>query len=109
MSPHHTSQQAPESDGDVHELGLCYTCITVKTCTGRKTWIGPVLHCEEFSDGSGNPVQPSPMSEPATVGNPNPAGHTANPRTGLCANCAHRDGCGFPIVEGGTWHCEEYE
>ena len=109
MSLEQEKKMPVESIGDVHELGLCYTCNTVKTCTGRKTWIGPVFHCEEFSDVNGGLTQPVAKLAPAAVRDPAPAAEAANPRMGLCVNCAHRDGCGFPIVEGGTWHCEEYE
>jgi hypothetical protein len=109
MSFEQEKQMGPGTVRGVDQLGLCYTCNTVKTCTGRKTWVGPVLHCEEFSDFDGSLTQPVPAAAPTSVGTTGSTEQAASPRTGLCVNCAHRDDCGFPAAEGGTWHCEEYE
>lgn len=93
---------------DPRELGICCTCNAVEICTSRATWVGPVHHCEEFDDserGSKQPVLravPQPVTEVVES-------ETAALRSGLCVNCAHRESCAFPIVEGGVWHCEEYE
>jgi hypothetical protein len=93
---------------DPGALGLCCTCIHVDLCTSRATWVGPVHHCEEFDDSDQDAKQPSlkAVPQPAVETAQTPS---ASKRSGLCINCAHRDSCTFPIVEGGVWHCEEYE
>lgn len=89
---------------DTRALGICSTCNFVETCASRRTWIGPVHHCEEFDDSEGKPSRPPSLSvvkadEPeANVG-----------AIGICVNCVHRETCTLPKAEGGIWHCEEYE
>jgi len=90
------------------ELGICSTCNSIEICTGRATWVGPVHHCEEFDDSSQRPQQPRLKAVPAEPVD-EAASTSAGARSGLCINCDHRDCCTFPVVEGGVWHCEEYE
>ena len=90
-------------------LGICFTCNFVDACTGRGTWMGPVVHCEEYDDH----VE-LPCSEPLRRDRSEesraalPAGRAAA-RPGLCENCRHSETCAFPRQEGGVWHCGEYE
>lgn len=93
---------------DARAMGICSTCNHVDICTGRATWVGPVHHCEEFDNSGPQSKQPTlkAAAEPANEVAPSAM---AGARSGLCVNCAHRDSCTFPIVEGGVWHCEEYE
>ncbi len=99
------------SVGDMRQYGLCSTCNTIDTCTVRKNWKGPVMFCEEFDDNvpvatTGKKLE-SAKSHKATA-SPGKT-NAASKRRGLCVNCLHCDTCTFPIVEGGVWHCEEYE
>jgi len=89
---------------DTRAMGICSTCNSMELCTSRRTWIGPVHHCEEFDDCVDSPSRPARLAivttnEPETDGG----------LFGICVNCAHRETCTFPKVEGGIWHCEEYE
>jgi hypothetical protein len=92
-------------------LGLCSTCISIKTCTGRKTWKGPVLFCEEFCDivpltnrQRIKPESAAPQTSPAKAA----ADEREVQFKGLCMNCESRHTCCFPKPETGVWHCEEY-
>jgi len=97
-----------QASRDPSELGLCCTCIHIDLCTGRATWVGPVHHCEEFDDTGQESKKPKLQAVPQPTEEA-AASPQASKRRGLCVNCAHRDSCTFPIVEGGVWHCEEYE
>ena len=94
---------------DAQALGLCSTCNFMDTCTGRETWVGPVLHCEEFDDHVEEPQQSQLRAVAAAPAEVEQSTRGATVRQGLCVNCEHRDDCGFPMPEGGVWHCEEYE
>ena len=93
---------------DPRELGLCSTCNSIDTCTGRATWVGPVHHCEEFDDAETQQKKPNLKAVPPQAAEVDESA-AAGARQGLCVNCEHRDSCSFPVVEGGVWHCEEYE
>ena len=95
------------SVSDMQAMGLCATCNSVATCTGRRTWCGPVLHCEEFDDRV-EVAEVRPVAEASSAA-PVPVSAEEIQRLGLCVNCVHRDGCGLSTQEGGVWHCEEYE
>ena len=99
-----TNQTAPTP----RELGICFTCNTVDTCTGRATWSGPVHHCEEFDDSDHGSRQPKLKAVPQQFAMGDGSA-VAIARRGLCVNCSSRVSCAFPVVDGGVWHCEEYE
>ena len=104
-------QSSQMSAGDMRQYGLCSTCNTIDTCTVRKNWKGPVMFCDEFDDHvpvatTGKNVEKA--KNDTAIALPAKA-KTASRRRGLCVNCLHCDTCTFPIVEGGVWHCEEYE
>lgn len=94
------------------DQGLCSCCKGASTCTYPKTSGRPILECDEF-DGILAP--PLGLVHPRNVAPMDPA-HQANPRgsdfkeyRGLCSNCEQRSTCTYPKLEGGVWHCEEYE
>ena len=97
------------SVSDIHALGLCATCNSIDTCTSRRTWCGPVLHCEEFDDRIEVKRQVAAATPPSASEPASRISAEEGRRLGLCVNCAHRDGCGLSTSEGGVWHCEEYE
>jgi len=90
------------------DLGICCTCNHRETCTRRRTWIGPVFHCEEFDDFVDIPRRGRVDLAKAEEPEARPSARSEAHR-GLCVNCAHRDTCTFSKPEGGVWHCEEYE
>ena len=99
------------SAGDMRQYGLCSTCNSIETCINRKNWKGPVMFCEEFDD-CGPVVTTGGATESAKKGTAIALPEKTNApsvRRGLCVNCLHCETCGFPIVEGGVWHCEKYE
>ena len=91
-------------------VGLCWTCNNAPTCFHHARR-GPALFCELFD----NYVSPdvilasrtsAPARRPFTV----PAANDATvAQAGLCLNCEHAAHCGHPKLEGGIWHCEDYE
>jgi hypothetical protein len=89
---------------DTRALGICSTCNFMESCTKRRTWIGPVHHCEEFDDHAEAPSRPARL-EVVTADEP----EIDDGLAGICVNCAHRGTCTLPKAEGGIWHCEEYE
>ncbi len=97
--------------GDMRQYGLCSTCNSIETCINRKNWKGPVMFCEEFDDcgpvvTTGKTAQSAKKDTEIALPEKTKA---AAKRRGLCVNCLHCETCTFPIVEGGVWHCEEYE
>ena len=96
---------------DMRRYGLCSTCNSINTCINRKNWKGPVMFCEEFDDYDSvvttGKIKKSARADTATA-KPKKSKAAAK-RRGLCVNCVHCETCTFPIVEGGVWHCEEYE
>jgi hypothetical protein len=91
--------------GSTPELGLCATCNHVRTCTSREDFVGPVTFCEEF-DAFIEPKRAASAGEQSSTPESDSG---AGAQNGLCVNCAHRENCGHRGVEGGIWHCEEYE
>jgi len=90
------------------QMGLCSTCNSIDTCTGRKTWSGPVHFCEEFDDHQPCAPKAKPAVEEDSKEAAAPPIRNGVPRKGLCLNCDLRDTCNYPAPEGGVWHCEEY-
>lgn len=90
----------------VRHSGLCTTCYHSPGCVNHGTRQRPIFECEEFfqsANGSATHSKPDPEPDndrPATTG------HAFE---GLCCNCNHRNHCMMRRVEGGIWHCEEYE
>ena len=84
---------------------LCWTCNHGPNCMNRGTADKPVFYCEEFDAY----IPPSSISlESASRTNSN--GKTgASKCEGLCFNCGNRETCTMRGLEGGVWHCEEYQ
>lgn len=91
--------------------GLCMTCNNAPGCYHHANR-GPALFCELFDDyvpsftQSGVEQDPRQLDRAMAVQTVQVHSGT---HTGLCMNCAHREACAHPKLEGGIWHCENYE
>ena len=85
--------------------GLCATCNNKPDCAHFKAR-GPVHQCEEY-DGYQEPR--GRIEHIATTKKGNGNGQEATKFKGLCVNCDHRETCVNANLEGGVWHCEEYQ
>jgi len=94
--------------------GLCATCGILDDCVSAKNSGYPVVECEEYAmDGRAfsetvNVVAPPP-SRKAVSAPSEAAVAREGVIEGLCATCALKTDCTFPRLEGGVWHCEEYQ
>ena len=85
-------------------IGLCATCNNAESCVYRKRRGTDAVYCEMFDDYvsfSSKDIPSVAMTTPKTT--------VSGELKGLCVNCVHRDNCKLPRLEGGVWHCEEYE
>ena len=90
--------------------GLCWTCNNSPSCFyhGQR---GPALFCELF-DSYVSPdrilaARTTPSTQqPFSV---RPADSGTGPQVGLCGNCDHAPPCSHSRLEGGIWHCEDYQ
>ncbi len=92
--------------------GICATCVYAGDCALAVGDRGPVFHCEEFECNGLEPSeQEDRVSEPSLGGSsPQYDDESSTPQyRGLCSDCAHRLFCMYADVEGGIWHCEEYD
>lgn len=92
---------------------LCSTCRYSTKCVLKKDPSPGIQFCEEYETGDSPERRRKKGIFPAAPGlagrYPQGIGEQAVRTTlGLCSNCAHRKGCGFPKPESGVWHCEEY-
>lgn len=85
--------------------GLCSTCNNEPDCAHKNTR-GPVHQCEEF-DAYQEPA--GRIEHIAAPKKDNGNGKEGRKFKGLCVNCNHRETCVNADLEGGVWHCEEYE
>jgi NADH-quinone oxidoreductase subunit E len=91
------------------ELGLCATCNYMELCTSRKSWVGPIIHCENFDDSEPmeRPKRDAPSSRrPASA--PSRASKPPITHKGLCVNCNARDYCSLKQSDAIVFYCEEY-
>jgi hypothetical protein len=91
------------SDHEEPVLDLCSTCNHKDNCTLSST-SSIVYHCEEFDDSTQKQdtiTIPEHSVKEDKIHN--------EQHMGLCVNCIHRDTCSLSKMEGGVWHCEEYE
>ena len=84
--------------------GLCATCDNAPRCTHPRATGAPVLECDDASTLL-IAIAPTTGIEAARRQEPPPRIATK----GLCATCERFSDCTFPKLEGGVWHCEEYE
>ncbi len=79
-------------------------------CTSRKTWAGPIFHCEEFDNrGTLSSDQAIEIQELATDESADfAAREKAQFHEGICINCSAREHCGYRTSKGVVWYCEEY-
>lgn len=97
------------------KVSLCQSCIHAPDCFHYQKSLSagrPVFFCEYFDDAP--PVAPAEKKNPG----PEKPGRDWSKlhhfkdipgrMQGLCLNCAKRETCTFPVLEGGVWFCEEY-
>jgi hypothetical protein len=94
-------------EAPVHEsvaTGLCATCDHAPRCTHARASGVPVLECD---DASPFVIAIAPATGIDVVRPAAPPSRTA--AKGLCATCVLLANCTYPKLEGGVWHCEEFE
>ena len=93
---------------------ICQTCIHVSECAHYQHCQNQgktIFHCENFDN---QPVLHAVVNktlheaEQGDESSKISISYVRGRMNGLCINCENRDSCGFPIREGGVWHCEEY-
>ena len=99
---------------DINDYGgLCLTCNNAATCKFLQNHNKTVWQCEEYDDRTGvisksNTKKGTQHAEsetsPASTGN-----FSEKIYKGLCVNCENRETCKHDKIEGGIWHCENYE
>ena len=87
---------------------ICSICKNVPGCTFTKNPQKPVLNCEEFEVDTCSSVKTTRKDKSPATASVDPEDEVTGKFTGLCSNCDNRRTCGFPMPEGGIWHCEEY-
>jgi hypothetical protein len=91
---------------DIRRISLCSNCKNAPSCTFPKDTDRPSLYCEEFE------IEELPQKK-ITWTPPVKSHFTREKDTdgfkGLCGDCENRRTCGFPKLDGGVWHCEEYQ
>lgn len=93
---------------------ICQTCIHVSECAHYQHCqnLGQSIHyCENFDDKPAlcmvregeipKGIHTPEFPEPGVA-------FVSGRMKGLCINCDRRTSCGYPIRDGGVWHCEEY-
>ncbi|HUC44014.1 MAG TPA: hypothetical protein VMR65_08250 [Candidatus Sulfotelmatobacter sp.] len=84
--------------------GLCTTCEHAPQCTHLRPHDVPTLMCDDMVPLS-IAIAPTAGIDP---GQAIPAGNRVGPK-GLCATCTRHPSCRYPKLEGGVWHCEEFD
>lgn len=94
--------------------GLCSICNRTQSCSLPRESTRSILECDEFEIQSLYRIPTFEFitdkilsDEPLAV-EPVHSVET-NQFKGLCCDCANRKTCTYPKVEGGIFHCEEYQ
>jgi hypothetical protein len=91
---------------DIRRISLCANCKNAPTCAFPKDPDRPSFYCEEFE------IEELPQKKITQM--PSADSHSTKEKDksgfkGLCSDCENRRTCKFPRLEGGIWHCEEYQ
>jgi len=90
--------------------GICMTCNHAPFCEKCRTPGQVIWYCEMFDDSVLEKEEaPSEKLVENSEKNVLEKEPTNLKLSGLCVNCRKRNECRLPGVEGGIWHCEEYE
>lgn len=84
---------------------LCMTCIHAPTCVRKSVDGRSIWFCEEFDDYV--PKRAKILPNDASVARDEEITDSVK-YAGLCVNCENRKACAHTKVEGGVWHCEDY-
>lgn len=93
---------------------ICQTCIHLSECAHCQECQNQgkaIFHCEDFDDRPALfVVEGESINDGNRRTNPSKASiaYFKGRMQGLCLNCETRESCGYPIRDGGVWHCEEY-
>ena len=93
---------------------ICQTCIHVAECAHCQHCQNQgktIFHCENFDDKPVLHVVETKIlhkAEHRSASSKMSISYVQGRMKGLCINCEIRDSCGFPIRNGGVWHCDEY-
>lgn len=84
--------------------GLCAACEHAPDCTHARASGMPIFGCDDAS--------PLAIAIAPTTGID--VAHPVTPpkrfaAKGLCATCERFPKCTYPKLEGGVWHCDEFE
>jgi len=92
--------------------GICCTCKHASACSLSRQPNRPLYYCEEFETSGAEPSGAEPRGSDGllTSVSEDDLGENGLPELrGLCSDCASRLCCALSDVEGGVWHCEEYD
>ena len=92
--------------------GICGTCKHASACSLSKQPNRPLFYCEEFETSGPEPVGEEQRGSDAlltSLSQDDLGEHGLREFWGLCSDCASRLCCALSDVEGGVWHCEEYD
>jgi len=93
---------------NINRISLCSNCKNAPTCTFPKDPNRPSFYCEEFEIEDVHPSVKT-IRKDVSLATPSVDAEDSGKFIGLCSNCDNRRTCGFPRLEGGVWHCEEYQ
>ncbi len=80
--------------------GLCKDCARSENCSLNQNSENVVWDCDDYSDDAVTLSSVREKNNDTVQVNSNP---------GLCAFCIHSENCNLKQLEGGVWHCEEYQ
>jgi hypothetical protein len=90
----------------VHTMvaGLCATCEHAPRCTHPRASGIPILECDDVSPLL---IAIAPVTGIEAARHPAPP--PRNAAKGLCSTCERFRNCTYPKLDGGVWHCNEFE
>ena len=90
------------------EQNLCSNCLYRDSCTYRSCSKRQIYYCEEFQLPPFEKRELLKSAQKHLVENDACVDNSFEFK-GLCVNCENRHHCKQSGLEGGVWHCEEYQ
>ncbi len=92
---------------------ICQTCNHVSECTHYQKCQNEgkaIFQCENFDNKPVLHIVENKLLHEDTLSKltKTSVSYIQGRMKGLCINCEKRVSCGYPIRDGGIWHCEEY-
>lgn len=88
-------------DKSFNRSGLCAYCTRKVVCCLNSS-CGLVFDCEDYDAGDESACS-------LTFSSLDMSCEDDSTEYGLCAGCQNRDLCQLKRINGGVWHCEEYQ